>query len=202
MDRIRVQRLEGVSDERTRPVTPATVNREFAFLRRVFNIALRDGEAESNPVAKLKALERTERQGALPDGRGRAAADEGVARRTKAETECTVLLHTGFRRGELLGLRWRDVDFKAGVLTIPKSKNGETPICAHDLDGPHSYLQAPTAPGWSRRSCSPNSEGHRDLRWATKTVPAALRAGEGSRVSGSMTSAIPSPVVSPWRVLS
>jgi len=33
----------------------------------------------------------------------------------------TVLLHTGFRRSELLGLRWKDVDFKAGVLTIPKS---------------------------------------------------------------------------------
>ena len=37
----------------------------------------------------------------------------------------TVLLQTGFRRGELLGLRWRDVDFKAGVLTVPRSKNGE-----------------------------------------------------------------------------
>jgi hypothetical protein len=55
LDRIRVQRLEGVSDERTRPVTRATVNREFAFLRRVFNIALRDEKAESNPVAKLRA---------------------------------------------------------------------------------------------------------------------------------------------------
>jgi len=31
-----------------------------------------------------------------------------------------VLLHTGLRKSELLGLRWRDVDFKAGVdlLTI------------------------------------------------------------------------------------
>ena len=36
-----------------------------------------------------------------------------------------VLLNTGLRKSEFLGLLWRDVDFKAGVLTIPRSKNGE-----------------------------------------------------------------------------
>ncbi len=27
-------------------------------------------------------------------------------------------LHTGLRRGELLGLRWKDIDFKAGTLRV------------------------------------------------------------------------------------
>ena len=36
-----------------------------------------------------------------------------------------ILLQTGLRKSEFLGLRWRDVDFKVGVLTIPRSKNGD-----------------------------------------------------------------------------
>jgi len=36
-------------------------------------------------------------------------------------------MHTGFRRGELLSLRWNDVDFANGLITVQASyaKNGE-----------------------------------------------------------------------------
>jgi integrase len=126
-----VERLKTPSpsaDETVRPkraITPATVNREFAFLKHVYNVAIRDGKTLSNPVAKLKMLRE-------PSGRVRYLSDEEEGRLMKAlpsardRDRVTVLLQTGFRRGEFLGLRWLDVDFKAGVLTIPKSKNGET----------------------------------------------------------------------------
>lgn len=178
LDRIRVQRLEGVPDAegKKRSVTPATVNREFAFLRRVFNIAVRDSKVETNPVTKLKALRE-------PSGRVRYLTDDEEKQLMKAlpdkesRDRVTVLLHTGFRRGELLGLRWRDVDFKAGVLTIPRSKNGETrhvPMTSTV----RTILSRRTRPLNSSSLVFPNSEGHLDLRWATKTVPKALRAAK------------------------
>jgi integrase len=34
-------------------------------------------------------------------------------------------LHTGMRRGELLTLTWKDVDFSRGLLRVERSKNGE-----------------------------------------------------------------------------
>jgi hypothetical protein len=37
-------------------ISTATVNREFAFLKHVYNIAIRDGKTNSNPVAKLQML--------------------------------------------------------------------------------------------------------------------------------------------------
>ena len=37
-----------------------------------------------------------------------------------------VLLQTGLRKSEFLGLWWKDVGLKAGVLTIPRSKHGES----------------------------------------------------------------------------
>jgi integrase len=36
-----------------------------------------------------------------------------------------VSLNTGFRRGELLGLRWDRVDFERGILTLLKTKWGK-----------------------------------------------------------------------------
>jgi integrase len=178
LDRLRVQRLETATDGNgtRRAVTPATVNREFAFLRRVYNIAIRDGKVEANPVAKLKALRE-------PSGRVRYLADEEEQQLMKAlptdegRDRVRILLQTGFRRGEFLGLRWRDVDFKAGVLTVPKSKNGETR---------HVPMTSTVRSILARRPRSldgsalvfPNSEGHCDLRWAKKIVPAALRAAK------------------------
>ncbi len=73
-----------------------------------------------------------------------------------------MLLQTGFRRSELLGLRWRDVDFKDGVLTIPKAKNGEarhvpmTSTVRTILSGRPRSLDG-------RALVFPNTEGHRDL---------------------------------------
>jgi len=65
------------------------------------------------------------------------------------------------------------VDLKAGVLTVPRSKNGETR---------HVSLTSIVRGiiGSLPRSLSgaallfPNSEGKRDLRWPEKTVPAAV----------------------------
>jgi integrase len=178
LERIKTERLRVkiAEDGTERSVTSATANREFAFLRRVFNVAIRDDKASSNPVSKLKALRE-------PSGRTRYLTDDEEERLMKAlpsdedRARVTVLLHTGFRRGELLGLRWRDVDLKGGALTIPKAKNGEAR---------HVPLTSTVRTILSRRTRSldasalvfPNSEGHRDLRWAKKIVPAALRAAQ------------------------
>ena len=178
LERIRTERLRVTTTEdgTERSVTSATANREFAFLRRVFNVAIRDDKASSNPVSKLKTLRE-------PGGRTRYLTDEEEARLMKAfpseedRARVTVLLHTGFRRGELLGLRWRDVDLKGGVLTIPKAKNGEirhVPLTSTV----RTILSHRTRPLDSSALVFPNSEGHRDLRWAKKTVPAALRVAQ------------------------
>jgi integrase len=168
VEKIRAERLDG--DD---AVKPATVNRQVAFLRHVFNVAIRDGKTERNPVARLRLFKER--------GRIRYLTDEEQPKLMnslpddESRQRVTVLLHTGLRKSEFLGLTWKNVDFKAGVLTIPCSKNGETR---------HVPINATVRELLSRRPqplkpdtlVFPNSLGGPDLRWAEKRFPAAASA--------------------------
>jgi integrase len=85
----------------------------------------------------------------------------------------TVLLQTGLRKSEFLGLRWKDMDLKAGVLTIPRSKNGETRHVP--LTSTVRAIVANLPRPLNRAALVfPNGEGKRDLRWPEKIFPAAV----------------------------
>jgi integrase len=180
VEKIRAERLKALTRatatekaERRKTVTPATVNREVAFLRHVYNVAMRDGKTERNPVARLRFFQER--------GRVRYLSDEEESALMKAlptdedRQRVTVLLHTGLRKSEFLGLRWKDVDTKAGMLTIPRSKNGETR---------HVPMNTTVRAVLARRPRSldrnalvfPNGAGMVDLRWAEKAFPEAARA--------------------------
>lgn len=111
--------------------SPATVNRYLAALSRVFSVAVKElGWVETNPVRKVERLSESR-------GRVRYLSDSERERLlTACRNDCNPLLHplvaialgTGGRKGELLGLRWSDVDVGPGQekLTFHDTKNGET----------------------------------------------------------------------------
>jgi integrase len=156
--------LERVKTERVQLVEPATVNRELAFLKHVYNVAIRDSKTERNPVSKIKLLRE-------PSGRVRYLTDDEEARLmaalpTDAERQrATVLLQTGLRKSEFLGLRWKDADLRAGVLTIPRSKNGETRHVPMTSDVRNIFSRLPR-PLDGSTLVFPNTVGMRDSRWA------------------------------------
>ena len=102
---------------------PATVNRHVAFLKRVFNVAIRDELCEKNPCKRVRQLrENNVRIRYLTD-------EEEKALRSAFPTDrwhiILVAFHTGLRQAEQFALRWDQVDFLSGEITIPRSKHGE-----------------------------------------------------------------------------
>jgi len=100
---------------------PATVNRELAYLRRGFRLAIRHGVLAARPDFSLLA-ERNARSGFLdPDQL------EAVARHLDADGADFVrfLYWSGWRRSEAVNLEWRSVDRKAGVIRIERTKTDE-----------------------------------------------------------------------------
>ena len=110
-----------------KPVTPASVNREMQALSSALTAAVKEyGWLDDSPMRKVKRL--TE-----PSGRVRflSAAERGaLLRECRAHDEAlhtlvVMAISTGARQGELLGLRWADVDMRRGLLTFHETKNGE-----------------------------------------------------------------------------
>ncbi|HXN07351.1 MAG TPA: site-specific integrase [Nitrospiria bacterium] len=104
--------------------TPATVNRYFAFLRHIFNVAIRDDKATANPVTRLKFFKE-------PKGQLRFLTEgEEITLKENMAPEyfkfVRFALLTGLRRSEQFNLKWANVDNENKVITIPRSKSGET----------------------------------------------------------------------------
>lgn len=116
--------IERYIAKRRSSAKPATTNRELAFLKRVFNVAIADGKTERNPARAVKLRkENNARVRFLTD------EEEGALRKAIGEAQwpvVTIALHTGLRQAEQFQLRWQDVDFTTGLITVARSKHGET----------------------------------------------------------------------------
>jgi len=120
---IAVSDIERYVAVRIREVAPATVNRQLAFLKRLFNVAIADGKIEANPVRGVKFFKENNRR-----VRYLSRSEETALREAIGEEEwpkVLVALDTGFRRKNVFGLRWTDVNFEAGTITARDSKSGE-----------------------------------------------------------------------------
>ena len=115
--------IERFKTERIKEVSPATVNRNLACLKCMFNKAIQWGKLEENPFRAVKLLKENNK-------RLRYLEKEEIV---KLLARCSrhlrpivvVALNTGMRKGEILGLKWQDIDFKQGIIYLYNTKNGE-----------------------------------------------------------------------------
>jgi integrase len=103
-------------------VTPATVNRELACLKRMFNVArkglmvLKGGAPMVNPMEMISLdRERNERDRVLSGQEFRCLYDAAAP---WLQPLLVVAYHTGMRAGEIRSLRWDQVDLKAGTIRL------------------------------------------------------------------------------------
>ncbi len=116
-------RRGGDPEERGNPLKVATVNHHLKLLKAIFNRGIKTGKLTYNPVRAVKLFKEN-------NARNRCLSAEEEARLFAHLPESikplvTVALHTGMRQGELLALRWDDVDFYTGTLRVREAKSGE-----------------------------------------------------------------------------
>ena len=122
-----VERFRSIrKDTPTRNKTPrtnSTLNHELAMLKAMLNKAVAWGLLEKNAAAKVKSLPE-------PKGRTRFLSVEEVTPLLKAASRhlrpiLICALETGMRGGEILKLRWSDVDMKNSMIFLLETKNGK-----------------------------------------------------------------------------
>ena len=106
-----------------------SVDESRAFVHMVLETATRQRMLAHNPADALEMprIERAPRKQAWTDEE--AARFLTVAQQDPYEPIWTLALLTGMRRGELLGLRWQDIDWDAGVARVlqTRTKAGSDP---------------------------------------------------------------------------
>jgi integrase len=115
--------VEQFKAERAKEVSPATVNRALACLKCMFNKAIGWGKTEVNPAKKVKLFkENNVRVRYLEKEEIKKLIDNAAAH---LKPVLIVALNTGMRKGEILNLKWHDLDFKNNIIYIRQSKSGE-----------------------------------------------------------------------------
>jgi integrase len=109
-----IERYKRVRKDQKR--SEVTVNRELAFLKNLFTQAITWGKATENPVKQVRLFRED-------NARTRFLTEEEEASLLaycNAQLKPLVItaLHTGFRKSELLSLKWGNIDFRHHLIKV------------------------------------------------------------------------------------
>lgn len=110
----------------------STVNRELTVLKRIFNLGIKWNLINDNPVNGVKFFR-------IPIQKPRVLSEEEFIMLYISASEhlkpiLLVAISTGMRKGEILNLRWKDINFAENYIQVIDSKNYESrdiPISKH-----------------------------------------------------------------------
>jgi integrase len=115
--------IERYKKKRIEEVTPATLNRELACLKHMFTKAIEWEKTDYNPVRSVKLLREN-------NARLRYLTCDDIQRLYENCADhlkpiVLTALYTGMRRGEILKLKWEDVDLDQKIIFVRNTKNNE-----------------------------------------------------------------------------
>ena len=125
LSKITPRHIEEYKKMRLDKVKPSTINRELICLKHMFTIAAKFGKFDGkNPVKEIKFFQ--ERQYIM-----KILDKEEIKRLINVSTGylramIIIALNTAMRKGEILNLRWNDIDFNEHYIYIKESKSNKT----------------------------------------------------------------------------
>jgi integrase len=115
--------IEKYKARRKEEIQPASVNRELALLKHMYSKAIEWDKCKDSPAKKVKLLKgEVKRVRFLMPDEIQTLLSNCV---DHLKPIVTVALHTGMRKGELLSLRWDQINFEQGIISLLDTKNHE-----------------------------------------------------------------------------
>ena len=115
---------EGANERTGNPLAPKTIRHNLSLISDVFSYAVKMGVVAENPCSKVTIPkgEVKEKQIYTPAEVEKFLTllnDEPL----KYRTFFYLMIYSGFRRGEMLGLEWKDVDFENNIISVRRTSN-------------------------------------------------------------------------------
>lgn len=113
---------DGANEQTGKALAPKTIKHYLSLISDVFNYGVKMGVVSENPCSKvtISKVEQKEKQIYSPEQVGRffkLLEDEPL----KYHVFFKLAVYSGYRRGELLGLEWKDVDFTNNVISVRRT---------------------------------------------------------------------------------
>jgi integrase len=104
---------------------PASVNRELEILSKIFTLAVDNGLIQANPCRKVKKLRMDNQRTRylLPDEEKRLLAN-CIERREYLRSIIILAANTAMRKGDILNLQWKQIDFNQNTILVRNLKAG------------------------------------------------------------------------------
>jgi integrase len=120
---VRRQDVQRYIMKRSGKASPYSIQKELNVLKHLLRLAIEWELIPFNPAQGIKSPR-------VPAGRVRYLQPQELRALVMACHEwlrpiVALAAMTGMRRGELLGLRWLDIDLSQGCILLPQTKNGE-----------------------------------------------------------------------------
>jgi len=122
---ITTREVEGYARDRSVKVKGATVNRELALLRHLFNIAMDNGYTDQNPARAIKRYPESpwRHKFFFSESEIKALINASAPH---LRPILALAFGTGLRKGDILSLRWDDVDLDRSIISVQMQKTGES----------------------------------------------------------------------------
>lgn len=115
---------EGANEKTGKPLAPKTIRHNLSFISDVFSYAVKMDLLSDNPCRKVT----------IPKGEVKEkqiySQEEMALLLTRISGEPTkyrafffLIAYSGFRRSEMLGLEWKDIDFENNIITVKRTSN-------------------------------------------------------------------------------
>jgi len=128
LDKVTGAMVAQYRDTRLKTVASGTVRRELAILQHCFEVARKEWDlaVASNPVRQitLPSPGRARQRRLTPEDLKTFWHAVDRARAHWVRPLIILAIETGMRRGELLSIRWEDVDLNSRVIQLTKTKSG------------------------------------------------------------------------------
>lgn len=115
---------EGANEKTGKPLAPKTIRHNLSLISDVFTYAVKMGLVSDNPCSKVT----------IPKGE---VKEKQIYSQEEMEVLLTKLIgeplkyrvffyliaYSGFRRSEMLGLEWKDIDFENNIISVRRTSN-------------------------------------------------------------------------------
>lgn len=123
LDEIDAYSIATYKNKRQQIVSDASVNRELACLKSIFNKAIEWQKIKESPASRIKLFkERNARTRYLTEGELSRLLEQSSER---LKAVIIIAINTGMRKSEMQNLRWEDINFTTNLITLEHTKNGE-----------------------------------------------------------------------------